>query len=296
LNQSTWTSPPPPESDIGRLNSALREPPSYVPTPVPPSDDMRRPARSGTFDRLLHIPSEKPILTRVLIASFVIIYLIASFSDQIAQFIYRWGPIERFPILNGQWWRLVTGTFLHDPTSPLHVAVNSFSLFMVGSDIEAFFGKVRYAAIYLVAMLGGSVASFIFQPPFSQGVGASGAIYGVFGALIVYYALNRSLFGRFGTLNFRLAIIFLIGNLLLGYGLNLTDIAAIGNEAHIGGLLAGAAVGFVLCPRYILGRWRNPVVREAEDINTGPLPWVATALVALIIIAVFVVGILYFRS
>lgn len=250
-------------------------------------------------DRRLRIPSEKPVLTQVLIISFVILYAFAAFAPQISVFLYEKFPIAKLPIISGQWWRLITGAFLHDPTSPVHVALNSFSLFSIGMDIESFFGRLRFAAIYIVSLLGGSIASFIFMPLYgagSEGVGASGAVFGVFGALTVFYALNRNLFGRFGKLNFRLAIILLIANLGIGYGLTTSGIAPIDNSAHIGGLISGAAVGFLLCPRYTLGAWRNPVTREVENVNTGRLSWVAVGLAALIVIGIFVDAQIYFHQ
>lgn len=252
----------------------------------------------------MRLPSEKPVLTQALIASFVLIYLLVAISPQLLEFFYTQGSIEKLGITQGEWWRLITGTFLHDPSSPLHVALNSFSLFMVGMDVEAFFGRKRYAFIYLVAALGGSVASFIFMPYFtpisptqsvlSSSVGASGAVFGVFGALTVFYALNRHVFGRFGTVNFRIIIAVLVGNLLFGILVGASSMVRVDNWGHIGGLVAGAAVGFILCPRYKLGEWRNPLVREIENTNKSPLAWVSAGIIALVVLAIFVDGLIYF--
>jgi membrane associated rhomboid family serine protease len=162
--------------------------------------------------------------------------------------------------------------------------------------LEAFFGRTRFLAIYAISGLAGSVASFYFLSYNAAGVGASGAIFGVFGALAVYYGLNRRLFGRFGLVNFRVIIGVLVLNLVLDYALNTSGLVLIDSSAHIGGLLAGAAAGFFLAPRYQPSEWRNPLVREIRNINRDRLPWVATLLLGLSVVAAFFVILLLYRG
>ncbi|MEO5951747.1 MAG: rhomboid family intramembrane serine protease [Chloroflexia bacterium] len=252
---------------------------------------MARTVRATIPDRWMRIPSEKPIATQIILGLLVAVFVLGSVSPQLNIWFTNHGSLLRKPMLIGEWWRLITATFLHDGI--VHIALNGFSLYMIGIEVEALFGRAQFIAIYAISGLAGSVAFFLFEE--APGLGASGAIFGVFGALVVYYALNRSLFGAFGRKNFNVILIVLVGNIAFGYLINTTGIASVGNEAHIGGLIAGAAVGFVLCPRYILGKWRNPIVREIENINTGPLPWVATILIALITIGIYIDGLIYFR-
>lgn len=86
--------------------------------------------------------------------------------------------------LGGQWWRLLTSVFLH--FGLLHVAFNMLALYVNGLMAERIFGSVRYLVIYLVAGLAGSVASLLWHPVVN-GAGASGAIFGILGALLAFF-------------------------------------------------------------------------------------------------------------
>jgi membrane associated rhomboid family serine protease len=131
----------------------------------------------------------------------------------------------------GQWYRLITAAFLHANTE--HILFNMLTLAIVGSPIEAELGRARFLALYLVAALGGSVASYLLSQPFALGVGASGAIFGLMGAYLVI-ARRR----RWDTST----ILALIGiNLLIGF-----VSSGIDWRAHIGGLLAGLLVGLAM--------------------------------------------------
>jgi rhomboid protease GluP len=267
---------------------------SYIPAPVPPTDPAdpytaARPPRQWLF-----LPTEKPIITQVLLVILVAIYLPMMLLPDLNNSIINWGALEKLAIIRGEWWRLITATFLHG--SQLHIALNGYALYIIGKELEAFFGRARFVAIYAISALAGSVASFYFLPYGAGGVGASGAIFGVFGALAVYYGLNRRLFGRFGIVNFRVIIGVLVLNLVLDYALNTSGVVLIDISAHVGGLLAGGAVGFLLAPRYQPSEWRNPLVREIKNINNDRLPWIATLLVGLSIIATFVVILLLYRG
>jgi rhomboid protease GluP len=238
----------------------------------------------------MHIATQRPLFTYILLAAIVIIYIPMALSPQLNELFLQYGALVKAPIIAGEWWRLITAAFLHG--SLLHIALNGYALYLIGREVESFFGRTRFAAIYAIALLAGSVASFIFLPYYALGVGASGAIFGLIGALAVYFGLNRTLFGRLGQAQFWNILVVI----LLNIGIGFSGFFPIDNSAHLGGLVVGAAVGFVLCPRYRLGPWRNPLVREVENTNTGPLPWVATGLIALIVVTTFVVALLYFRG
>lgn len=264
--------------------------PTYLPPPVPPSG-MAPP------ERWLRLPSVRPRITFVLLGILIILWLPMVLSPQIARFMVNNFALIKGPMIDGEWWRLVTATFLHSPEIILHIAFNGYALFMIGMDLESLFGRARFVAIYAVSALGGSVASFAFSPALVNGqqvtgVGASGAIFGLIGALAVYFGLHRALFGKMGQAQFW-NILFVIGlNIFIGF----SGFFPIDNSAHIGGLLAGALTGFILCPRYNLGSWLNPLVRRVEDINTGPLIWAATAMIGVSIIACYVIALVLFRQ
>jgi rhomboid protease GluP len=291
---SGWEYPSTPGYDNGQLNSALPKPPAYLPPPVPPSDAL---AELRTPQRLwLHIPSEKPVLTIGILAVLVIVFIITTLvggsidSSENTNVLLRMGAKENDLVVQGDWWRLITATFLH--AGFLHIALNGWALYIIGMDLETFFGRWRFAAVYAIAGLAGSVASFAFTPYFAVGVGASGAIFGLIGALAVFYGINRSMFGKRGNLQFWNIIIVIVLNL----GLGVSGIFPIDNSAHIGGLIAGAAVGFVLCPRYRLGEWRNPLVRQVVNTNKSALSWLGTALIGLNVILLFFIILLLYKQ
>lgn len=146
---------------------------------------------------------------------------------------------------HGQWWRLLTAIFLHgDGTIPgtfLHLAVNVFSLTQLGSLYEALFGTRRFAFIYIVSGLAGSLASLYHLPLNGSSVGASGAIFGILGAFI--FSVRRSPWRHERRAKSLVAqcIFWGVANLILGF-----QIAKIDNAGHIGGLMAGLVLGAII--------------------------------------------------
>jgi len=143
-------------------------------------------------------------------------------------------------IADGQWWRMLTGAFLHYGLP--HLAVNMFSLYILGRDLESYLGSVRYAAVYLLSAIGGSVAVLFFAAPFAYVAGASGAIFGLLGATgVALYQRKANLASLFTILAINVFISFLPG---------------ISLAAHLGGFLAGAAAGAIV----VYGRRRNRLI------------------------------------
>ncbi|MFF0244060.1 rhomboid family intramembrane serine protease [Streptosporangium sandarakinum] len=137
-------------------------------------------------------------------------------------------------IHEGEWWRLVTGAFLHAQPgrgfSITHILFNMLALYVIGPQLERSLGSLRFLALYLLSALGGSVAIYLFG---INAVGASGAIYGLFGALFV---VGRKL--RYDVTG----VLWLIGiNVLLTFTLS-----GISWQGHLGGLVAGVAVAAIL--------------------------------------------------
>jgi membrane associated rhomboid family serine protease len=141
----------------------------------------------------------------------------------------------------GQYWRIFTAMFLH--VSLLHVGVNMLSLFFIGRIVESFYGKWRYLFIYLASGIVGGVAMFFLQPDV-WAVGASGAIFGVFGALGVFYVADRRALGSYGAGAIANWLFWLALNLVIGF----SD-PNIGIIDHIGGLIAGIVLASLLVPR-----------------------------------------------
>jgi membrane associated rhomboid family serine protease len=130
-------------------------------------------------------------------------------------------------VAHGEWWRLITAAFLH--YGPIHLALNMFSLYFAGSILETVIGRWRFLVLYLVSGLAGS-AGALFHTPNSPTAGASGAIFGVLGALLV---LERR--GNIATGGQVLGLIVL--NLVFTFA-----VPGISVGGHVGGLIAGIAV------------------------------------------------------
>jgi membrane associated rhomboid family serine protease len=150
--------------------------------------------------------------------------------------LIRLGAIQPFLIADGQYWRLFSAMFLH--AGILHIGFNAYALFLLGSMIESGLGKTRFAVVYFVSGFLASAASYAFGPVDSIAVGASGAIFGVFGAFIAYNYRRRHL--AMASANLRWAATLLLLNAFLALG-----IGSIDWRAHLGGLVAGVAAGFV---------------------------------------------------
>jgi membrane associated rhomboid family serine protease len=131
----------------------------------------------------------------------------------------------------GEYYRLLTATFLH--AGVLHLAFNMMALSVLGPPLEQALGRSRFLALYLLAALGGSVTAFVLAEGFTLSVGASGAIFGLFGG---YYVVVRRLGGSTSSLVGLLAV-----NLVLTFALPFIDW-----RAHLGGLVTGGAVAAAL--------------------------------------------------
>ena len=143
-------------------------------------------------------------------------------------------------IADGQYWRLFTAMFLHADVP--HILFNGLGLLLFGGIVERTFGHLRFGAIYVIAGLSGSVLSFGMNSV-AIGAGASGAIFGVLGALGAFFAVQRDTIGRPARIN--LAAVAVMAGISLAYGL---VTPRIDNWAHLGGLVGGAAMGLALSP------------------------------------------------
>jgi membrane associated rhomboid family serine protease len=134
-------------------------------------------------------------------------------------------------VAHGEWWRLITSAFLH--YGPIHLGLNMLSLYFAGSILEQVVGRWRYVLIYLVSGLAGSAGALYLSPNVAS-AGASGAIFGVLGALLVLE--RRGVIHSGGQI-----LMWIILNLVLTF-----SIAGISIGAHIGGLIAGVALMAVI--------------------------------------------------
>ncbi len=174
-----------------------------------------------------------PIITYSLIAInailFLLMFIIGNGSEDITTLV-NFGASNQLLVLEfNQYYRIITAAFLHFDI--LHLALNMYALYFVGKQIESFFGKYKFLFIYFASAIIGSMVSLLFLDVNTLSVGASGAVFGLFGSLI-YFGYNYRLY--LGTILKSQLIPILILNLTLGF-----MIGGIDNAAHIGGLIGG---------------------------------------------------------
>jgi membrane associated rhomboid family serine protease len=136
-------------------------------------------------------------------------------------------------VADGQWYRLITSAFLHEPGltgfGPAHIIFNMWALIFVGPALEHLLGRVRFLTVYLVSALGGSVLYYLVGPTNVEALGASGAIFGLFGA---WFVVSKRL-----RLDNRQIVVLIVLNLVISFA-----VPGIAWQAHVGGLVAGAAL------------------------------------------------------
>jgi membrane associated rhomboid family serine protease len=181
----------------------------------------------------------RPVVTLTIIVICVVVWLAQKASPTFSDALAFWPPAAR-----SQPWRFLTAAFEHDTSAglPLHILFNMYALWVLGQYIEPMLGHARFAALYLVSAIGGSVGYLVMTSPqldpasgamfWTATVGASGAVFGLFGALIVF---NRHLGRSSRPLYILLAI-----NAVIGF------VPGIAWQAHVGGFLTGAAVAAVI--------------------------------------------------
>jgi membrane associated rhomboid family serine protease len=198
--------------------------------------------------------------------------------------------LDKRAVAAGEYYRLWSVVLVHDPTSLLHLGFNMYALFIAGPLVEQLYGSRLFLAFYLLCAAAGSVASFVFGSEVPS-VGASGAIFGLFGVLLsasrthhpVLDRRGRSLVGQIGTL--------ILINLAFGF-----IVPGIDNSAHIGGLLAGLWLGFLFVPDRVT-TLRNLWQRPSDGAGgTALLPAIGVAALVCVLAVGVVVGTATWRA
>lgn len=178
--------------------------------------------------------------------------------------LYKWGANFRPAVVDGQWWRLFTNIFLHGGI--MHLFFNMYGLLFVAIFLEPFLERARFVIVYLLCGLIASLTSIIWHPE-TLSVGASGAIFGLYGVLTILLLTGKAGAGSKKVLLINIGI-FIIINLLMGIK------GGIDNAAHIGGLLSGFIIGFILSffikppmPKTRYRKKRQPV----KEIESDPI-------------------------
>jgi membrane associated rhomboid family serine protease len=167
-------------------------------------------------------------------------YIFPSLQPRISDYLslfknaaYPYGDLTPHGVDNGEWWRLVTVVLTH--ASLLHLATNMLSLWLVGGQFETLASKTKLLILFFGSAIISSFASLPFMAANQVAVGASGAIFGVFGGLIVYAQMS----------GIRVQYSQVMGTLVLNAIITFT-VPGIDWQAHVGGLVGGAIIGFFL--------------------------------------------------
>lgn len=204
-------------------------------------DDLAILASRKEREYKVTLQSPKPVITYVLIGINIIIWSLLTLYSKISglsysQLIIDFGAKDNLRILSGEYWRFLTPIFLH--ANLFHLLINCYSLNAAGVLVEKIFGRLKFSIVYLCAGIMGNILSFIFS--FNPGVGASGSIFGLLGALLYFGIIKPALFKSHFGHNIILTIL-----LNLGYGFTTTGID---NSAHIGGLIGGFLASGIVLP------------------------------------------------
>lgn len=206
------------------------------------TDEINKKTESDAAKSENIFKAKKPIVTYIILfinlIVFLLMYLIGNGSNDVATLLY-FGANNRELVVNyNEYYRLITSCFLH--IGFMHLFVNSYSLYVIGSQVESFYGKIKYIIIYLGSALAGSLLSICFSNSISAG--ASGAIFGLLGALL-YFGYHYRLYLGNAIKNQIIPIIIL--NLFIGF-----ITSGIDNAAHIGGLIGGIFISMACGVKY----------------------------------------------
>lgn len=234
--------------------------------------DARR--TTGRFSSLDAAPFTKWTII-VTVAVFVIGFLLPDVADWMAGTRVRGGIIpnghlehSNRALANGELWRMVTHVLLHSRASLLHIFFNMYALYLFGPALEMRVGSAPFATLYVASAATGSAAAYVLGPPDMIAVGASGAVFGLFGAWL--YASWRMRSSARGRAMFNQLAVLLAINLALPLFLPL-----IAWQAHVGGLVGGIAIAWGWS-RWAVGS-TNPEARRV---------WIAAAALALAVLVV----------
>lgn len=216
--------------------------------------------------------SEKtPIITYALIAIniiiFLLMYIIGNGSED-TRTLVDFGALSKVLVQYGDYYRIITCAFLH--IGILHLLCNMYALYIIGKDIESFYGRYKYLFIYLISTVIGSLTSLTFMDEYTISAGASGAIFGLMGSLL-YFGYNYRVTLNNSINKQILPIIFI--NLLFGFMSSGVD-----NFAHLGGLLGGYIASMVVGVKY--------KTSKGEKINSA---------IVLILLLLFLIYMSFFR-
>lgn len=206
--------------------------PEPTPQPRQPSERL-----------VLNMEQERPIVTYVLIALNVFVFVVGMSSRSLQQQLFLTGWNDAMLVFGAnEYYRLFSAMFLHGGLA--HLLFNMYALYILGSQTEQMYGRWRYLSIYFLGGVTGSVLSAAFGDPEIPSVGASGAVFALLGAQILYFYRYRETLGEFGRGALQQYVVLFVINLFFGFAVPNID-----NLGHIGGFIGGAILGWLLAPK-----------------------------------------------
>lgn len=180
------------------------------------------------------------ILIGINVAIFLVGFLFQDINNQLL--LFGWSDPQRI-LVGGEYYRLFTAMFLHG--SAAHIFFNAYALYVIGVNVEKLFGHQRYLIIYMLGGLCGSILSVALGNYNVPSIGASGAVFAVWGAEAIHLYMHREMYGPVVQQRLRSVIIFMGINLFLGFTSPRID-----NWGHIGGMIGGGILAWLIGPKF----------------------------------------------
>lgn len=232
---------------------------------------------------------DSPLLTvtLVLIAVTAVISLTAQWADDPSLYLNL--ELDKLAVAAGEYWRLWTVALVHGGFhgDPVHLLVNMYALWIAGPIVERWYGRLRFLLFYLAFAAAASTSSFVFGGDVSA-VGASGAIFGLFGMLLSAGRLHHPVDRQSRALVSQIGMLIVI-NLAFGFAFS----GVIDNFAHLGGLIAGLWMGAIVVPTGVptlSSFWLRPAATSPTAQRVGPSPLLELVAVA-VVVAVVAAGV-----
>jgi rhomboid protease GluP len=229
--------------------------------PIPTDPEPERPQAP-----VFYVKFAKPFWSYILIGANVVVFLamiayglfrygtfFTSGTIADSYILFDFGMKVNALIAQGEVWRLFTAMFLH--LGVMHLLFNLYALYILGPMVEGYFGRWRFLAVYFLGGLFGSLASYAFSP--NPSAGASGAVFALVGANIVYFLKFRDNFGERGRAILQNMIVVTVINLAFGL-----SVSGVDNWGHMGGLIGGIVVAWGMLPNY----------ERPQIVKLGPQP------------------------
>lgn len=228
----------------------------------------------------LRLPLYRPRWTWILLAVIGIVYIVEEISggSQNSSVLIRLGANYAPLVSAGEYWRLFTANFLH--IGIIHIGFNAYALYILGQETEALYGSPRFITIFLLTCVSGAIASYAFT--YGLSAGASTGVVGLIGTEIAFFVRNRKVFGALGSR--RLNNLLFIGLINIIYGLSNPGID---NFGHLGGLIGGLLLGWLLCPHYQI-QSEFDGTKRVLDLNSLRAEWVGVLLFVILLVTALI--------